>query len=253
MIPPDRWLRGENTLRISMKILHLIWDDLDNPWVGGGGAKSTHEINKRLAARHEITVLTGSFPNSSPVIRDGVLYQRIGWGKSHLLSLVTYSLSIPFSIRKHKFDLIIDDFCAYSPAFAPLYTRKPVIALIQNLFETKAIQKHKLLGIWAYLFEGLGLYLYRNFIAISPSIEGKIRRKKGPGARITCLTNAPDAFLFSLESHEEDFILFLGRLEIYQKGLDVLIKAFAAVAKTYPHIELKLAGPIHKKDKQGLQ
>lgn len=235
-----------------MKILHLIWDDVDNPWIGGGGAIRTHEINKRLASRHEITVLTGNFPNSSTVKRDNVLYKRIGWGKFHLLSLVTYSFSVPFFLKKLKFDLVIDDFCAYSPAFAPLFTRKPVIALIQNLFGIKAIRKHRFLGILAYLFEEFGLYLYHNFIAISPYIECKIRKKISKNSRITFVTNAPDTILFSLEPIENDFILFLGRLEVYQKGLDVLIKAFASVAETYPHIKLKLAGPINKKDKKKL-
>lgn len=233
-----------------MKILHLIWDDVDNPWIGGGGAVRTHEINKRLAKRHQITVLTGNFPHSRTVKRDNILYKRIGWGNFHLLSLITYSFSVPIYIKKLEFDLVIDDFCAYSPAFAPLYTRKPVIALIQNLFGTNAVRKHKFLGILAYLFEAFGLYLYHNFIATTPYIECKIRKEIGTNSRITCVTNASDTFLFSLPPIEKDFILFLGRLEVYQKGLDVLIKAFATVAETYPRIKLRVAGSTNKKDKK---
>lgn len=235
-----------------MKILHLIWDDLDNPWIGGGGAVRTHEINKRIASRHEVTVLTGNFPNSSSVRRDDVMYRRIGWGQSHFLSLVTYSFSIPFHIRRHKFDLVIDDFCAYSPAFAPLYTRKPVIALMQNLFGVHTITKHKFIGFLAYLFETFGIHLYRRFICVSPHMEREIRRRVATHSKTAFIANAPDAVLFSTESAEDDFILFLGRLELRQKGLDILIKSFAVVAQAYPRIKLRLAGPVNGKDKEKL-
>ena len=35
-----------------MKICHLIYDDLGNPWLGGGGAWRARQIYRRLAARH---------------------------------------------------------------------------------------------------------------------------------------------------------------------------------------------------------
>ena len=48
-----------------MKICHLIYDDVGNPWLGGGGALRAREIYRRLAERHEITLITGRFPGSS--------------------------------------------------------------------------------------------------------------------------------------------------------------------------------------------
>ena len=45
-----------------MKICHLIYDDVNNPWLGGGGAVRAWEIYRRLAADHEITLVTGKFP-----------------------------------------------------------------------------------------------------------------------------------------------------------------------------------------------
>lgn len=235
-----------------MKIIHLIWDDIENPWIGGGGAVRTHEINRRLAKRHEITVITGNFPNAKLEEREGVKYLRAGIGRTHFLSLITYPFSVPFYLRKLEFDLVVDDFCAYSPAFAPLFTRNPVVALVQNLFGKKAIRRHKFLGFLSYLFEELSLHLYEHFLVISPSIEKKLKKKFGIDSNIQFIANAPEAALFSLAPVEKDFILFLGRLEVYQKGLDIIVKAFAAVTKTYPHIKLKLAGPINKKDKKKL-
>jgi len=235
-----------------MKILHLIWDDLNNPWVGGGGAVRTYEINRRLAQKHEITVITGNFPNARSEEREGVKYLHAGIGRTHFLSLITYSFSVPFYIRKLDFDIVVEDFCSYSPVFAPLFSEKPVIALVQNVFGRKAIRRHRLLGFLSYLFEELGLHLYEHFIVISPSMEKKLKNKFGMDSNILFLANAPDTTLFSLSPREENFILFLGRIEVYQKGLDVLLKAFEAVTKAHPEIKLKLAGPINKKNKKKL-
>ena len=34
-----------------MRILHAIYDDVGNPWLGGGGAVRTHEIYSRIASK----------------------------------------------------------------------------------------------------------------------------------------------------------------------------------------------------------
>ena len=47
-----------------MKILHTIYDDPSNPWLGGGGAFRTFEISKRLTDKHDITILCGRYPGS---------------------------------------------------------------------------------------------------------------------------------------------------------------------------------------------
>jgi hypothetical protein len=62
-----------------MKIFISSFDDIDNPHYGGGGAIAVHEIASRLAKRHEVTVITGSFPKCNKQIRNGVTYQRIGF------------------------------------------------------------------------------------------------------------------------------------------------------------------------------
>lgn len=55
-----------------MRILHLDPDDMDNPLSGGGSVRN-YEIYRRLAHRHQITVLTPTFPGSTPTLeRDGV-------------------------------------------------------------------------------------------------------------------------------------------------------------------------------------
>ena len=47
-----------------MNILHTLYDDIDNPWCGGGGALRTWEIARRLSHKHQITILSGAYPNA---------------------------------------------------------------------------------------------------------------------------------------------------------------------------------------------
>jgi glycosyltransferase involved in cell wall biosynthesis len=48
--------------------------------------------------------------------------------------------------------------------------------------------------------------------------------------------------LFGLERRPEDFLLYFGRLDIFHKGLDTLLDAFAILLKKRPSLELRIAG-----------
>jgi len=79
-------------------------------------------------------------------------------------------------------------------------------------------------------------------IAVSSYIKVQAQRRLPHDAEVYVINNAPDDRLFSLKPSEKPFILFLGRLEIYQKGLDLLLNAFALLVRKHPHIKLKIAG-----------
>ena len=48
-----------------MRILHTSYDDPWNPWLAGGGALRTWQISRRLAARHDVTLVTGRYPGAA--------------------------------------------------------------------------------------------------------------------------------------------------------------------------------------------
>lgn len=224
-----------------MKILHLIYDDINNPWLGGGGAVRTYEIYKRLADRHEVTVITGNYPNAKKEEeKDGILYKRIGSDKNYLLSRLSYLLNAPKLIRRSDCDIIVEDFSAFSPCFSPLHTKRPVIGSIQNLFRTHAIKKYKVLGVIAFIFEKIGVKFFKNFIAVSPSIKKQLESMTH-SSKIDVIFNGLDDFLLHIKSTEKNYILYLGRIEIYQKGIDLLLKAVSEIAK-YKKIKLIIAG-----------
>src|SRR5437763_1001596 len=70
-----------------MRILHLIYDDLGNPWLSGGGAVRTLEINRRLAARGLVPRLV-----ERPLLRrftdvlavsEGIAEEMRAWWRPH--------------------------------------------------------------------------------------------------------------------------------------------------------------------------
>jgi glycogen(starch) synthase len=227
-----------------MKILHLIYDDIDNPWVGGGGALRVYEICRRLAKKHDITVITGKYPGSCSCEKSGVLYKRIGIPKSYFLSRLTYGLNAWRYIIGKDYDLIVDEFSAHSPCFTPFFTRKPVIASLQNLYAVHALKSHRLLGLLFILFEKCGLRLYKNFIPGSPFLKNKLENEilKDERIKAEVIPNGVEEFLFSGRVTEKNYILFLGRIDIYHKGLDILLTAFENIADKIKNLDLLIAG-----------
>ena len=63
---------------MAPRVLHVIYDDPANPWVGGGGAIRLREIYRRVKTRVDVTIVTGRFPGSKDEVIDGITYLRRG-------------------------------------------------------------------------------------------------------------------------------------------------------------------------------
>jgi len=76
-----------------MKILHLIYDHINNPWVGGGGAVRVYEIYKRLADRHYITIVCGKYPEAKDYEEGNLRFHFVGTSKNnYVLSTFSYAV-----------------------------------------------------------------------------------------------------------------------------------------------------------------
>jgi len=234
-----------------VRILHLIYDDMDNPWCGGGGSQRCFEINRRLAGHHQITIATGNFPGAKDEEKEGLRFIRVGSGKNYLLSRLSYTLGARYVIRKEDFDLLVDSFSAFAPTFSSFFTDKPKILNFYHLLGNHALIRYPLLGLLPSWAERYAIRSYKNIVVISKSIQELLERKFKKD-RVHFSPTSFDSHLLDLPVREENYILYLGRLDIYMKGLDILLEAFSGLSHKYPHLKLVLAGRSQKKGSRRL-
>lgn len=234
-----------------MKIIFSSYDDLKNPYYAGGGARAVHEVAKRLAQRHEVTVITGKYPGSADESVENVHYSRIGGAQLGPKTGQLYFQSLlPLEVRRRNFDVWIESLTPpFSTACLQLFSGKPVVALTQILSGRAMRRKY---GLPFDLFERTGLKTYRYAIALSEYLKKEIQRAN-PSLRIAVIPNGADDELIHKEFHKtEEHILFLGRIDIEQKGIDLLLNAYKSVADSIP-FPLVIAGSGALKDEAFLK
>ena len=223
-----------------MKILHLAYEDHAQPGSGGGSLR-THEINRRLAAKgHDITVVAAGYPGAQDRTEDGVKYMHVGGGKTRARAF-SYFARLPKIVRGSDADLIVEDFGApISTIGTPRFTDTPVVAMVQWMFAKEMAAKFRLPF---HLVENWGIKAHRRFIAVSADLADAIRARR-LGAHVDVVGNGVDQAAFAAVgdpgrfSHPGAPLVFLGRLDNEQKGLDVLIEALAHI----PGRRLLIAG-----------
>jgi glycosyltransferase involved in cell wall biosynthesis len=225
------------------KLIISNYDDIKNPYYAGGGARSIHEVAKRMLNEYQITIFTGRYPKSQDEIVDGIYYKRIGLSVgSPKLCQAIYQFILPFYVANEKFDLWLENFSPpFTTSFLPLFTKKPVIGLVHMLGAEDMERKYKLPF---HLVENLGLRKYKNLIVTQKGIKDKIM-KVNPNAVIEIIPNGVDKKIGKrriLKRH----ILYLGRIEINQKGLDLLVLAFKKI-KNKTKYKLVIAGSGEEK------
>jgi glycosyltransferase involved in cell wall biosynthesis len=225
-----------------MKILHLDYDDIDNPYAGGGQAKATLEINRRLVKKNKVVVITGNYPGAIGKKKFGIDYVRAGLGNfGSTISIITYWLFAPLIAWKIQkdFDLVVEFFTApFSASVTPMIIKKPVIAC-PTFFDAKELSKKYKIPF--HLIEERGIKNYKFFIALTPFIKTKIKNLN-PQAKITVIPRGVEQEYFTARSNEGKYIIYLGRIDVYQKGLDLLVKCWQDVVKQYPDIKLIIVG-----------
>lgn len=208
------------------KVIFSSFDDLKNPYYGGGGSKAVHEIAKRLVYKYKVEVLTSKYPGSKNEVIDKVYYERIGGGFQlpiigQFLSQIVFQLFLPYFVLTKKYDLWFESFTPpVSTNFLPLFTKKPVIGLVHMLSAEDMQRKYKLPF---KLVENLGLKVYSNFVVVTSYLKDQIKNVNKE-ALVEIITNGVDLPLKQVKKNK-NYILFLGRIEINQKGLDLLLKA----------------------------
>ncbi|MCX7997308.1 MAG: glycosyltransferase family 4 protein [Patescibacteria group bacterium] len=208
-----------------MQLVISIYDSLGNPYYAGGGPVVLQHVARRLSARYSVTVLTGAYPGAQDREEQGITYRHIGL-PDRISSLTSFQFLLPYYARTLSYDLWLESFTPpFSTAFLPLVTRKPVVGLAHILSGPIMAAKYHLPFDW---YERAGLRLYRQVIVPTPEVAEGIRNAN-PQAEVTVIPNGVDTIDFSPLPPPERYILFLGRIDWRQKGLDMLVKAYALV------------------------
>lgn len=237
------------TVPVTLRVLHCIYDDPENPWVGGGGAVRARELYRRLAGRVDVTVATGNFPGARDGLVDGVRYRRLGARTPYAWSRATYARAATHLLRRATYDAAVFDFSAYTPIVVP--RGRAVGVTVHHLSGPTAGARWGRAGgalvarvERALLRQGLGrggVAPGRAFSADSAATAAGLAALV-PNARIAVVPAGVADDLFTLERCPEHYLLYLGRLDVFQKGLDTLVEAVGRLAADRPGIELRVAG-----------
>lgn len=209
-----------------MKILHFIYDHINNPWVGGGGAVRVYEIYKRLSEKdHKITVISGKYKGAKDYkVNENFEYRFVGTDRNYILSTFSYAFASSSLLKKiyKDYDVIIEDFAPWNPIFSNrIKNFTNIILQIQNYTGYQIIKKYTMFGIPFYFIEKLYPKLYKNIIVVSDTLNKKFRIDG------KVISNGIQVFTDDISMGK--YLAFLGRIDINQKGLDILIKSFEGI------------------------
>ncbi|OGH10550.1 MAG: hypothetical protein A2857_06685 [Candidatus Levybacteria bacterium RIFCSPHIGHO2_01_FULL_36_15] len=214
----------------KLKIAILDFDDIKNPLLAAGQAKATLEVGKRLAEKgHKITVVSSRFPGYKDRFENGMKYIHIGLGSNNIrLNNIFYILTLPFYVIKLNSNVIIECFTSpISTLFTPLWTKIPVVA-IPTSFEADRFSR--LYKLPFDLIEKFGCRFYRYFLPYTESLDLRMK-KYNPKIVSKIVPEGVGNEFFKIKARIPKHILFLGRFDINQKGIDLLLKAYSGVAK----------------------
>ncbi|CAN5165409.1 hypothetical protein BH24GEM2_BH24GEM2_14380 [soil metagenome] len=226
---------------MTLRVLHCIYDDPGNPWVAGGGAVRVRELYRRLQGDVEVTVASGNFPGARDEAIQGVRYVRLGTPISYALSRWTYARRASHMLRTAPYDVAVFDFSVYTPLSLP--RKRPLVLTVHHVTgPTARARWGHVIGSAVAGAERRTIRQARWITSTSLATLEALRPLARKDAEITLVTAGVPDELFELFRREEDFLLFFGRMDWFQKGLDTLLEAFRLLVKMHPGIQLVLAG-----------
>ncbi|MBW3656175.1 MAG: glycosyltransferase family 4 protein [Gemmatimonadetes bacterium] len=220
--------------------MHCIYDAPENPWVAGGGAVRVFELYRHLQGQVDATVATGSYPGAADGTVHGVRCVRLGARDPYAWSRLTYAWAANSLLRSASYDAAVFDFSTYTPILVP--TDRPVGITVHHVSGPTA---HERWGpVLAPAVRVLEPAMIRRAARLSATslATRELLRRMAPGVPIDMVyAGVPDE-LFGLPRRPGDYLLYFGRLDVFQTGIDTLLEAFSLLLRGRPGLELRIAG-----------
>jgi glycosyltransferase involved in cell wall biosynthesis len=215
-----------------MRILHLYPTDPDDP-LGPEAAVRLHEISRRLAQHHQISVVVpATVERQGDTVRDGVHYRRLGPARGGAAGL---GWVLWRWLREQSADLLVDELLPGHTLRWGAWLRPrgwPLIASLHGADAAAARPQRP----WATLRR------YPNVIVPSESIRTQVEAL--PHApQVELVPNGVDDALFRIPVQHGHGLLYLGRVDLHASGVDLLLQACARVPEAQRE-PLTLAGPV---------
>lgn len=228
------------------RVVISSFDSPGNPHYRGGGAVVVETIARWLAADYEVTVVTVA-DRGGMVVRDGVRYRQLpfGWAGPRGGQLLFHA-SLPVLARRTPHDVWIESFTPpFSTSFLPVFSRSPIVGFAQSLSGEQMWQRYRLPF---FLIERLGLRFYRDVVVLNPADQAQVLRCN-PEASVRTIPNGIDVpHLEEERLGQGEHMLFLGRIEVGAKGLDLLLAAYERSGLAMPLV-IAGAGTRHEESK----
>jgi len=219
---------------------------MKHPWAGGSEVNIHEQARRWVEDGHEVTIFTTKFKGlKRRETADGMdIYRAGGRFTIYLLAPLAYL----FFLRR-KADVILDIINGI-PFFTPLYSRKPIVALVHHVHRDMfVIELGSLVGRFGKFVEQYLvplIYGRRPFICVSESTATSMRKNlyKGDGLDIRVIHNGISQNHYArseITRFESPTILYLGRLKKY-KQLPKLIAMMPEVRQRVPGARLMVVG-----------
>jgi glycosyltransferase involved in cell wall biosynthesis len=229
------------------RVVISSFDSLGNPHYNGGGAAMVDMVASRLADEFDVTFVTAGHRGPA-VMSEGVRYRRlpIGWAGPRAGQLLFHAL-LPFLARRIPHDLWIENFTPpFSTSFLPLFSRARVLGLANSLSGEYMSRQYRLPF---FLVERLGLRFYRDVVVLNAADGAQVRRSS-PSSNVHVIPNGiPVPRLDERLLGQGEHILFLGRIDVWHKGIDLMLAAYERSGVSLP---LLIAGSGTRREERKL-
>jgi glycosyltransferase involved in cell wall biosynthesis len=237
----------------SRHVLFLNWRDSTNP-DGGGSEVYVERIAAELVAHgHRATVICAAHGEAAPEETTAPGVRIIRRGGRHTVYFRTALLYLAGALglgrlaarRAGRPDVIVD-VCNGLPFLSPLYSRKPVLALVHHVHREQwpivLPRRRARLGWWIESRLAPRVYRRCRYVTVSEATRAELAALGVDPARTTVIHNGtPEAAPMATERSETPSLLVLSRL-VPHKRIEVALHTARALADELPDLRLIVAG-----------